>query len=242
MVLVEWEGRTRSAYYLAYYISGVLLLGLLLMSRFLLARLRPSNWLVRMRADGLLIQFRSYLNYHLPAGDPTVVFIPYEFIRSARLLRERTKIPDHNGASMQTRRLVELELAGDLTPLSKALAMESARPAPQEKTWYGKTSTLYGHYPVRMVSAQFLQVEWPVAPPAAKLLDALRPYTAIVPPVDLAEDFANLGNLSREEQGKRLLELDRGGRTIAAIYVARRLYGYDLNQAQAYVEGLRKAV
>jgi len=33
--------------------------------------------------------------------------------------RERTKIPDHDGISTQTRRVVELQLAGDLTPLSK---------------------------------------------------------------------------------------------------------------------------
>jgi hypothetical protein len=41
-----------------------------------------------------------------------VVFIPYQEIRSARLVRERTKIPGHDGISTQTRRLVELELAG----------------------------------------------------------------------------------------------------------------------------------
>jgi hypothetical protein len=211
------------------------------MRRFLLARLRPSNWLARMRNDGLLIQFRSYLNYHLPADVLTVVFIPYQEIRSARLVRERTKIQDHDGVSTQTTRLVELELAGDLTPLSNALGIESARPAPQEKTWYGKSSTLYKHYPVRVVSSPFLRVEWPVAPSVSSFLDALRPYTTIVPPVELAEDFAQLGNLSREEQEKRLLELDRRGRTIAAVYMARRLYGYDLNHAQAFVESLRSA-
>jgi hypothetical protein len=54
--------------------------------------LRPSNWLARVRNDGLFIQFRSYLNYHLPADALTVFFIPYQEIRSARLVRERTKI------------------------------------------------------------------------------------------------------------------------------------------------------
>jgi hypothetical protein len=240
LVLVDWEGRRPSAYYIAYYISGVVFLSLFLMRRLLLARLRPSNWLARMRHDGLFIQFRSYLNYHLPAEDLTVVFIPYRDIRSARLVRERAKVPDQEGGtSVRTRRLVELELAGDLVPLSKALAVESARPAPQEKTWYGKTSTLYRHYPVRMVTSPFLQVEWPVVPSATSFLDALRPYTTIVPPVELSEDFAHLDNLSRAEQEKRLQDLDRRGRTIAAVYMARRLYGYDLNQAQAFVEGLR---
>ena len=55
----------------------------------------------------------------------------------------------------------------------------------------------------------------------------------------VSEDFAPLGALSREEQEKRLRELDRRGRTIAAVYIARRLYAYDLNRARAFVEGLR---
>src|SRR5712691_4016950 len=99
------------------YIAGVLFLGLVLMRRFFLARLRSSNWLARMRDDGLLIQFRSYLNYHLPGGDVTVIFIPYQDIRSARLVRERTKIEAQDGTTEETCRLVELELAADLTPL-----------------------------------------------------------------------------------------------------------------------------
>jgi hypothetical protein len=155
LLLVGWEGRGRSTNYVAYYIAGVLFLGLVLMRRFFLARLRSSNWLARMRDDGLLIQFRSYLNYHLPSEDLTVVFIPYQDIRSARLLRERTEIQTEDGPTKQIRRLIELELDGDLRLLSKALAVESAKPAPREKTWYGNASTLYKHYPVRMVSSPF---------------------------------------------------------------------------------------
>src|SRR5713226_243157 len=124
LALADWEGRRRSSFYIADYVSAVLLLGVLFMRRFFLARLRPSNWLARMTSDGLFIQFRSYLNYHLPAEDLTVIFIPYQDIQSARLVRERTTIQDQDGASVQTRRLIELELAGDLAPLSRALAVE----------------------------------------------------------------------------------------------------------------------
>src|SRR5689334_7530610 len=48
------------------YIAAVLIASLVLMRRFITARFRPSNWLVRLTSDGLYIQFRSYLNYHLP--------------------------------------------------------------------------------------------------------------------------------------------------------------------------------
>ncbi len=232
-------GRNRSAYYIAYYVSAVLFLGILLMRRFLLARLRPSNWLAWLAIDGVFIQFRSYLNYHLPAEDFTVLFIPYREIRSARSVRESTKIQDQDGVSLDTRHLIELELAGDMAPLSQALAVELGKPVRREKTWYGSTSTLYKHYPVRLVSSKFLQAEWLVVSGAGAFLDALRPYTTIAAPVEVSEDFAHLGNLSREVQEERLRELDRRGRTIAAVHMARRLYGYDLNQAQTFVEGLR---
>ena len=71
-----------------------------------------------------------------------------------------------------------------------------------------------------------------------KFLEALRPFITISPAVAVSEDLANFGNLSRDEQERRLRELVRRGRTIAAVYMARRLYGYDLAQAQAYVKDL----
>ena len=58
-----------------YYIAGVIILFLELLRRFVTARFRPSNWLVRTNDSGIFIQFRSYLNYHLPADDPTVVVL-----------------------------------------------------------------------------------------------------------------------------------------------------------------------
>jgi hypothetical protein len=54
----------------------------------------------------------------------------------------------------------------------------------------------------------------------------------------VAEDFVHLQGLSREEQEKRLRDLVERGQTIAAIYIARRIYSYDLNQARIFVDGL----
>jgi len=81
----------------------------------------------------LLIQFRSYLNYSMTDHEVTVVTIPYRDINSARSGRERGRVLDQEGTTEQTRHLVELELAGDLTSLSTALADEFARPATRKK-------------------------------------------------------------------------------------------------------------
>lgn len=227
LVLLGWRQRSS----LAYYIAGVLLLGLVLMRRFILARFRSSDWLARMSDEGLFVQFRSYLNYHFPGDAFTVVFIPFPEIRSVRMLRQRRDIPDRDQmpaqvdrVSEQRRRLVEVELTGDSAPLAQALANESARRAPEQARWYGATATQHKHYPVRMTSPTCLQLEWSVVPNPTVLLDALRRYTNIAAPVEVSQDYVNLKGLSREEQEKRLLELAETGQTTVATYIARRLF------------------
>ena len=226
---------------LGYYIAAVMVLFLELMRRFFTARFRPTNWLVRMNDEGMFIQFRSYLNYHLPAEDLTVVFLSLSEMRSARLIRERVTTPDPQGRGTVTQflRYVELELAGNVAPLATALEAEITEKAPMEKRWYGKSSTLYQDHPVRMQAPPFLQMRWQVAPGAKKFLAALRPYTTIAETVSLSEDFTNLQSLSRDEQQKRLRELARRGETIAAVYMARKLYGCGLVEAKEMVDGLR---
>lgn len=225
-----------------YYIAAVIILFLELMRRFVTARFRSSNWLVRMNDLGAYVQFRSYLNYHLPTEDLTVVFIPFGEIRSARLIKERVTVPDpqgHNRNETQYLRHIELELAGDVTQLAHALDAERTEQAPQEKRWYGTSSTLYNDYPVRMESPPLLRIHWQVVPGTHKFLDALRPYTTIAATVSLTQDFSHLQSLSHEDQQKQLRELAARGQTVSAIYTARKLYGCSLVEAKEMVEGTR---
>lgn len=238
LVWVGWQRQSG----LAYYLAGVLLLGLVVLQTFIRARFRPSNWLVRMSDGGVFVQFRSYLNYRFPGEDVTVVFIPYREIRSVRLVRERRDIPgsDERGrqaVSRQSRCLVEFELTGDLAPLVQALADESARCAPEARR-RGFTLTQYRHHPARMVSPTRLQLEWNVVPSHRVLLDALRRHTDITPPTEVSKDYVNLKGLDRKEQEERLLELAETGQIMEAITLARRLYSYDLKEAKTLVESL----
>jgi hypothetical protein len=84
---------------LGYYIAAVMVLFLELMRRFFTARFRPTNWLVRMNDEGMFIQFRSYLNYHLPAEDLTVVFLSLGELRSAR----HTRYTEHRTSALASR-------------------------------------------------------------------------------------------------------------------------------------------
>src|SRR5690242_2066751 len=79
---------------LGYLFGSFLLLFVLLTRRFVTARFHPSNWLVRMNDIGIYIQYRSYLNYEFPAEDPSVTFLSFGEIASARLVKERVTTPD----------------------------------------------------------------------------------------------------------------------------------------------------
>jgi len=173
--------RANTAHWRAgYYLAAVIFVFLVLTQRFITARFRPTNWLVRMNDAGLYIQFRSYLNYHLPAEDLTVVFVPYQEIRAARLVRERARVSDsEGGTATQIRRYIELELAGATSALEKALQAEITEKAPVERGLLFSSSTLYEDYPVRMPSPPFLRICWQARPRAEKFLEALRPNAAI---------------------------------------------------------------
>jgi hypothetical protein len=226
----------------AYYVSGVSAVTVALLQTLVLARFRSSNWLLQAGDTGLHVQFRSYLNHRFRADDPTVVFIPYQLIRSARLASETRAIADSDspsGLTTRTVHLVELELIGDVSPLAQALAAERARCGPRWRE-HGGTPTRYHHHPVRMLSPTTLLLEWEVVPDRERLLDLLRPHAAIEPPADRTqESLETIKGLPRLDQESRLLALSETGQDLAAITLARQLYGFDLTRAKAFVDGLR---
>jgi hypothetical protein len=199
----RWPARIPS-----YYIAAVILLILLALHRFVTARFHPQNWLVRKGDEGLFVHFRSYLNERLSPDDPTVVFLAYSDIRSARLVREHLEILDsQNKTETQIIRWIELELAINPAPVADALAEEGARPGVPEKHWYGSSTTLYRDYPVQMQVPPFLRIKWQAIPGPQAFLDALQERVEIEPRVAVKADFGSLQNLPADEQTKRLREL-----------------------------------
>jgi hypothetical protein len=239
-----WIGWRRAAPP-GYFIAGVMIVMLLLMRRLVLARFRPSNWLVRASDAGLLIQFRSYLNYHFPAADQTVAYIPYEEIRSAHAVRYENIVMGHRATFTESRRgwLVELELSGEAEALSAALSAEASRSGPREKRWYGSTSYRYCDVPARMSSPTTLQLQWQATPSARAFVAALSRHIEVGETVQTRRDYGSLRGMNRQQQEEQLLQLAQAGDKIAAIKIARNLYGYDLRAARDFVEDLtgRKA-
>ncbi|MGH7870766.1 MAG: hypothetical protein ACREQO_00955 [Candidatus Binatia bacterium] len=224
-----------------YYIAAVMALCLLIYQRLIIGRFRSSNWLLRMTEHGLFVKFRSYLNHHFDTQDFTVLFLPYSEMRSARMVKERRERPDReqeSATTATTRRILELELAGKSTDLAVALAAERERVFGKTPRGAQRISYRYQHFPVRLVSPTFLRVEWGVVPRMQTLLDALTRHTLVHGAGEESKNFANLDQLSKQEQETRLLELAESGDMIGAIAIARRLYSYDLTTAKQFVEGL----
>jgi len=153
-----------------------------------------------------------------------------------------TTLDSEGAKTVQTRRLVEFELAIDPAALVNALATECGRPGAPEKRWYGSSATLYKDYPVLMQSPPFLRVEWRAVPSTAAFLNTLRRRVEIAPPLTISEDFTNLRGLTRDQQEHRLRDLNQRGHTIEAVYMAGRLYGLDLTQASKFVKELGTGV
>jgi hypothetical protein len=231
---LAWVG-IRGGHWVAVYLAGLILLGLLVLRRFVTARFRPSNWLVRQNDEGLFIQLRSYLNHHFTPDDRTVAFVPYGEIRSARSVRERTELPGRNGEAhtVRVRRLVELEVTGSADPLAEAVAAEIDRMASRRM---GLARTIYRHVPVRRVAPTRIEVEWGGVGPAARAFLATLPASiAIEPPIDSNNDLARLRHAGRPEQEAYVMRLADTGRVIDAIAAARLLFGWDLEAARTFV-------
>lgn len=229
--------------WLGYYIAGVILIGLLLYHKAITARFLPANWLVRMSDNGLFIKFRSYLNAHFAADDHVVVFIPYSEISAAKLVHEVQRVPDRDEGSRPTettrkRRVVELELNGDSRQLAIAIASEQDTVLAKTRIGAQRPSTRYHHFPVRLPTMKRLMIEWGVVPSAQVFLDALARHTLVRPEESAIKDVTVDDALTREEQENRLLELVESGQKLVAIAEARRLYAYNLTEAQDFVDKL----
>jgi len=231
-----WPSRKAS-----YYVAGAIVLLLLALRRFVTARLHPQNWLVRKGDEGLFLHIRSYLNERLSPNDPTVIFLAYSEIHSARLVREHLEVRDmQNKTETQIITWIELELAVDPAPIAAALSTESGRSGIPEKRWYGTSTTLYRDYPVQMERPPFLRIKWQVTPRAGVFLESLRDRVNIAPKVVISVDLAHLQTLPAEEQQKRLQELIRRGQTIPAVYMAQKIHGCSLTEAKHLIDSLQE--
>jgi hypothetical protein len=222
-----------------YYIGGLGVIFVLITVVAARASLMPSNWILRVAGDGLYVKYRSFQNHAFPADTPSVLFIPKREIAWIRGHRHRMLQPsrDDHGEDAVGRSYLEIKLHGDDTgDIADHLRTE-------RQLWGagigGKGK--FRHYPVRLMTDAIVRIDWS------------GPDTSISPKIDKAaailgrnytieneaqSEHQSFAMASRDEQESRLLEFAERGDIMSAVILARQLYGYDLTEARAFVEGL----
>lgn len=199
---------------------------------------RPTNWVLRATAQGLYIHYRSYLNGHLPADLPTVVYLPHREIAWMRASRRTERRSLSNESRTVRRRYLEIGLRKtELSELEKHLA--------EERAITTSARTRFNHYPVQLVG-RVIRIEW--RSPRTSLTPGLRRTTEMLAMnYPAAPDTEQV--LSRDEkltdvaaQEARIREYLAQGDTITATKLAQHYFGYDATAATAYVERMEEQI
>jgi hypothetical protein len=199
--------------------------------------LAPSNWLLRATPDGLYLKFRSYLNHGMPAADETVVFLPHDRIVTISALTRTTTRRDPEttgGKELRRRKFLRIRLdGGDLAALAGHLSRERRR-------WAGGRNfrRRSNHQLARAIGSDIVEVEWAGMGSVERALGLLAPRYPIGAP-ERIDDRARAG-ASKADLETQVKEPATRGETMAAIKLAKRLYGIGTTEAKAMIERLRR--
>lgn len=228
--------------WLAYVIGGVIALIAFIAYHAMKASLRDDSWLLRMAHNGLYLKVRSYLNYKLPADDPTVVFLPKPEIAALQAHRIKMRLTStaddmtEDREPLGGRKYVEITLHDDdLTALTELIAAERARQRGPSR----KDGMVAQHMPVAVLPGGVVQIDWAGISPGLggtmrRLGQAYKVLEEKVTRSELSDESPS------EDKERRLLELTERGEIIEAVKLAKALYGYDTTKAKAYVDELRR--
>jgi hypothetical protein len=229
---------------LVVFIGLFVLLFAWLMTRTFQAARRPSNWLVRLCGNEVLVKYRSYENWRMSEDDPQVIELHRDEIAAVRQRKERQVSKNSEGSTVVYHRgYLELELKNhDTSEIEKALAAEVALPGWGNE--HHRTKSL--SYPVS-ADNRVIRITWSSESSSIrpKLKQALAAFSRLAPVGETqtsTEDFtpASLRELPKAEQRKRLAELARRD-SFAADRAARELYHCSLSEARKMIEELSAA-
>jgi hypothetical protein len=208
--------------------------------------LAPTNWLLAVGPDRILIKFRSYLNPHLPAVDPQVVSLSFSEIEAAQVTKQKIKYygSQRNAPTTEFHSYLDLFIhGGNLHPLHERLRYERTAKVTKDRG-VCKVSTKAVHYPVSVPEDRTIRIQWRcpsshVVPGIKKAADALaRQRVTIRPMQRQVNDYTKTSSADGEKPEAQILELAEKGKIIAATRLAKKVYDYDTTEARQFVEGL----
>jgi len=208
--------------------------------------LAPTNWLLAIGPDRVLIKFRSYLNPHLPADDPQVVSLSFSEIEAAHITKEKIRYYRSQGNSRTTEYQTHFDLhikTESLQPLQERLKYERSVKTYKESS-VCRSSTKARHYPVSVPEDKIIRIQWRspgthVVPGVKKTIDILaRNHVAIEPVQRQDRDFTAKAIEGGAKAEDKILELAERGKILAATRLAKRVYDYDNTEARKFVDSL----
>ena len=197
---------------------------------------KPTNWLLRCHARGVLIHYRSYRNWSFPANSPQVVGLDYSEIAWVRLAKERRIVPSmQQGHSSETHFMTFVELG-----LVNADTSELEQYLSAERNISSGASLVVGDYPVQVLPGGIVQMSWSgMHPSAHKAVECLGCHVKVAEADHRVADLTHHSKTPPEEERQKIVQLVKAGDVLAATTMARQVYGYSLTEAHDFVKKLK---
>jgi hypothetical protein len=202
------------------------------------ATLKPTNWLLRCQIGAVFIHYRAYENWRLPGDTPQVVGLEYGEIAWARLVKEQRKSPSTDGkGGTQFQWFTYIDFGMTNPKLAELEANLQAERGLRPNTGM-KVVTL--DYPVQVLPGGIVEIRWNAGmrPSAKKALAVIGQRVKILETEHRKTDLTHHAGANPEEEKAKIIALARSGDHFAAVKLAQQAYGYNLNQAHEFVNGL----
>jgi len=212
------------------------------------ARRKPTNWLMRCNSSGILIKYRSFMNWRFSTEDVQVVEINYSEIAEIREAKERltTFAAQHSTTrSLQYPAYLDICLANDETSdLKTHLEAERKAEAPGRLGALNYKSKVLD-YPVEVLSGGIVRLRWSksggytIRPSLTKAIAYLSRYINTTAAIANTVDLTQSSSINTEEGNANILKLAQSGDKTGAVKLTRKIYRCSLNDAVAFVEKLQ---
>jgi hypothetical protein len=212
------------------------LFGLIAFSSFR-ASLKRTNWLFRCNDSGVIIHYRSFLNWRFPIESVQAVGFDYAEIAWARTVKERRNSPGlGDNQRTQTQQFTFLDLC--LVNTDTAVLEEHLR---QEGNLEPKGITISRDYPVQVLPGGIVELHWSVGTvsSASKAIQCLSQHIKIADADSRKVDLTHQRKFQPGKEDGKILELAKSGDEMGAVTLTRQIYGCSLSEANNYVKKLR---
>jgi len=202
-----------------------------------------SNWIVRIPASGgtMLIKYRSYANPHLPAEDLIAMELAAEEVEWVGIEGVTyIKPKQYHGVEKEKNTFLELRVSERIVAeVASKLAEERRREAPPRGLFKSTSKSL--HYPVtadgRVIRVKFRGGNTYVTPGVRRAVEVISQGLGVTV-AGMGKSMVDLAKVNAEEAEGMIRTLAETGDVIAAIELARRVYGCSLAEAKKLVEDL----